>query len=184
MSFPHLSEVQSSFTILLMLAVVGLILPFVVDRQSTFQRSLLVAFAALLAGRYAFWRITQTVAPFGLTMDMLASWSLLALEMLALVGSTSAFLIMTRHRGRSEEATENAGWWDVNSPKVAILIATCNETLDVLERTVIGAKSLRHDNKEVIVLDDGRRDWLRDYCASQQVRLCAVPTTRGPRLAT
>lgn len=116
MVFPHLSEVQSSITLLMLLAGVGLILPTVIDRNSTFQRSLVLGLAALLAGRYAFWRITETVAPFGLTMDMLASWSLLALEMLALVGSMSAFLIMSRQRGRSDEATEHAGWWGEKAP--------------------------------------------------------------------
>lgn len=181
MVFPHLSEVQSSVILLMLLAGVGLILPTLIDRNSTFQRSLVLGLAALLAGRYAFWRITETVAPFGLTMDMLASWSLLAMEMLALIGSMSAFLIMTRQRERSQEATDHVGWWGEKSPKVAILIATYNETLDILERTVIGAKSLRHDNKEVIVLDDGRRDWLRDYCESQQVRYVRRPDNKGSK---
>lgn len=181
MVFPHLSEVQSSITLVMLLAGVGLILPTVIDRHSTFHRSLVLSLAALLAGRYAFWRITETIAPFGLTMDMLASWSLLAMEMLALIGSMSAFLIMTRQRERSQEATDHAGWWGEKSPKVAILIATYNETLDILERTVIGAKSLRHDNKEVVVLDDGRRDWLRDYCESQQVRYVRRPDNKGSK---
>lgn len=181
MFFPHLSEVQSSFSLLLLIAGVGLILPSVVDRYNQLHRSLMLAFAGILAVRYALWRITQTVAPFGLNMDTLASWSLLALEMLALVGSMSAFVVMSRYRRRSDEATQHAGWWGSKNPKVAILIATYNETLDVLERTVVGAKSLRHDNKEVIVLDDGRRDWLRDYCAAQGVRYVRRPDNKGSK---
>ena len=179
--FPHLSEVQSSFVLITLLAGFGLVLPAVVDRTNVLHRCLLLGLAALLAVRYAVWRITETVAPFGLTLDMLASWSLLALEMLALVGSLSAFLIMSRLRLRSDEATQHAGWWGAKSPKVSILIATYNETLDVLERTVIGAKSLRHDNKEVLILDDGRRDWLRDYCERQGVRYVRRPDNKGSK---
>ena len=120
--FPHLSEVQSSFVLITLLAGFGLVLPAVVDRTNVLHRCLLLGLAALLAVRYAVWRITETVAPFGLTLDMLASWSLLALEMLALVGSLSAFLIMSRLRLRSDEATQHAGWWGAKSPKVSILI--------------------------------------------------------------
>ncbi len=181
MMYPHLSEVESSFAIPLLLLGVGLLLPFVVDRTNNLHRALLLVGAALLATRYAFWRVTQTVAPFELSLDMLASWSLLALEMLALIGSMSAFLIMSRHKLRSDEATKHAGWWGSKSPRVAILIATYNESLDVLERTVIGSKSLRHDNKEVVILDDGRRDWLRDYCKKQDVRYVRRPDNKGSK---
>ena len=181
MPYPHLSEVQSSFILVMLLSGLGLVLPYVLNREKTLHRALLLMAAGVLAARYAFWRITETVAPFGFTLDMLASWSLLALEMLALVGSASAFVIMSRVKFRSEEATKYAGWWGSKNPRVAILIATYNETLDVLERTIIGAKSLRYENKEVVILDDGRRDWLRDYCAKQGVRYVRRPDNKGSK---
>jgi cellulose synthase (UDP-forming) len=181
MYYPHMTEVETSVALLLLLLGCGVILPLVVDRANTWHRSFVLTIAGLLALRYAIWRVTQTVAPFGFTIDMLASWSLLAFEMLALVGSMSAFVIMSRVTQRSDEATRHAKWWGDKSPRVAILIATYNETLDVLERTVIGAKSLRHDNKEVVILDDGRRDWLRDYCVKQGVRYVRRPDNKGSK---
>ncbi len=181
MFFPHLSEVQSSLVVLLLPMGLALILPYVIDREKTFHRAIVLGIAALLAARYAYWRITDTVSPFDLSVDMFASWSLLAFEMLALAGSMSAFVITSRTRDRSDEATQNAGWWGQNPPKVAILIATYNETLEILERTIVGAKSLRHENKEVIVLDDGRRDWLRDYCDRQGVRYVRRPDNKGSK---
>lgn len=50
-------------------------------------------------------------------------------------------------------------------PSVDVFIPTYNEELDVLERSIVGAAGLDYPNFQVWVLDDGRRDWLRDYCA-------------------
>ncbi|MDW4499162.1 glycosyltransferase [Sulfitobacter sp. D35] len=169
-AFPHLTELQSSTVALLCVAGFALVLPQVLDRAKTLHRVLVLAVAFLFAARYAWWRGTETLAPFGPTLDMAASWSLYMLEMAALAGSLSAFVILCRIRSRSEEATEHAGWWRETPPRVAILIATYNEELAVLERTILGARALRHENKEVVVLDDGRRDWLRDFCAKTGTR--------------
>ncbi|MDS9470018.1 glycosyltransferase [Paracoccus sp. MBLB3053] len=176
-----LSELGSSLVPLLLLGGVALLLPIFVRPTSNLHRSLLFAATIFLALRYAWWRGSQTLAPPGLTVDMFASWSLFLIEMLALAGSLSAFVIMSRIRLRSDEASENLGWWGEDEPRVAILIATYNEELDVLERTIVGAKSLRHANKEVMVLDDSRRDWLRDYCASQGVRYMRRPDNKGSK---
>jgi cellulose synthase (UDP-forming) len=90
--------------------------------------------------------------------------------MAAIIGSISAFVMLMRTRDRSAEATQNLGWWgEAAEPRVAILIATYNEDHEVLERTIVGSLGLRHKNKAVYVLDDGRRDWLRDYCAERGV---------------
>ncbi|UMA64389.1 glycosyltransferase [Roseivivax marinus] len=179
--YPHVGELGSAYLQVMLVAGIGLILPFVVNRSSTVHRVALFVVSIALALRYAFWRITDTLAPVGLTIDFAASGALLLLEMVALVGSLSAFVIMMRVRDRSPEADEHAAWWGEHEPRVAILIATYNEELDVLARTIIGAKSLRHVNKEVLVLDDGRRDWLRDYCAAQAVRYMRRPDNKGSK---
>nr|WP_239479699.1 glycosyltransferase [Actibacterium sp. 188UL27-1] len=58
-----------------------------------------------------------------------------------------------------------------NLPHVDILIATFNEPLDVLERTIIGACTLDWpaDKLHVYVLDDGQRDWLEAYAARKGI---------------
>ncbi|SER48820.1 cellulose synthase (UDP-forming) [Tranquillimonas rosea] len=181
MPFPNLSELGSAWLLVLLVAGIGLILPSIIDRRRNLHRGLLFAVAFLLGLRYALWRATETLAPAGLTLDFLASGSLFLLEMLSLIGSFSAFIIMSRLRLRSEEADANSGWWGATEPRVALLIATYNEELEVLERTIIGAKSLRHANKQVLVLDDGRRDWLRDFCAAQGVRYMRRPDNKGSK---
>lgn len=180
-AFPSLSELQSSAVTLALVAGFALVLPQVIDRTKTWQRAALLGVGFLLAARYAWWRLTETLAPPGLTIDMLGSWSLFVLEMAALAGSLSAFVILSRLRQRSDEATEYSGWWGESPPRVAILIATYNEELAVLERTILGANSLRHQNKEVLVLDDGRRDWLRDYCEDRGVRYLRRPDNKGSK---
>lgn len=179
--FLYLGELGSSSVHLLLVLGIGLILPSWVDVLNNRHRGILMLVTFLLALRYIWWRGTETLAPVGLTVDMMASWSLFGFELLAMLGSISAMVVMTRIRLRSDEATAHAGWWGKDEPRVAILIATYNEELDVLERTIVGAKSLRHQNKEVLVLDDSRRDWLRDFCADQGVRYLRRPDNKGSK---
>jgi cellulose synthase (UDP-forming) len=163
-SLLHPSELGSSFTMLGIVLGLSLALPGLFDRNSTWQRSVLFGIAALLALRYLWWRVTQTVAPPGLTWNALASWSFLAIEAAALASSISAFLMLSRVRNRSREATESTGWWGKEPvPRVAVVIATYNEAEEVLERSIIGAKALDHPAVDILVLDDGRREWLREF---------------------
>ena len=166
----YLSDMESSLALILLIAGVAIILPLVFDKQNYKHRSAIFAVAGVLALRYLWWRATETIAPAGLSWDCLASWSLLGLETLSIVSSLSSFVILSRTRHRGDEATAQADWWADTPPRVAILIATYNEELEILERTIIGAKALKYPNKEVLVLDDGQRDWLRDYCEAQGVR--------------
>lgn len=171
-----------------MMLVLGLalVLPQLVDRQNNLHRTLLFLVAAALAFRYGWWRATETLAPFGLTWDWAASWSLFGLELAALLGSLSGFAIMSRTLDRTAEVDANLGWWarglnPAPPPRVAIMIATYNEELEVLERTIIGALALNHPNKEVMILDDGRRDWLRDFCGPLGVRYLRRNDNKGSK---
>ncbi|MBV7379669.1 glycosyltransferase [Maritimibacter dapengensis] len=164
------SDLWSSVVQLTLILGLAVVIPIVFDKNKTSHRVVMLVIAMVLAVRYIFWRATETVAPLGFTLDWFASWALLGLELLALIGSMSSFAIMMRFKTRSQEASEHANWWGTApEPSVTLMIATYNEELDVLERTIIGAKALRHPNKEVLVLDDGRRDWLRDYCKRAEV---------------
>ncbi|MCG6112362.1 MAG: glycosyltransferase [Paracoccus sp.] len=181
LNFPLLSDIGSSTAHLLLVFGIGLTLPYWVDIRSTLQRAVLLAVTFLLAIRYILWRGTETLAPAGFTFDMFASYALFAFELLAMMGTVSSYLIMSRIRLRSEEADAHERWYGEKEPRVAILIATYNEELDILERTIVGAKALRHPNKEILILDDSRRDWLRDYCAEQGVRYMRRPDNKGSK---
>ena len=177
----YLSDIQSGMIRVLLVIGVAIILPLVFNKHNRWHRSAIFAVAGVLALRYLWWRASETIAPMGLTWDCLASWSLLGLEVLSIVSSLSSFVILSRVRHRGEEATAQADWWAAAPPRVAILIATYNEELEILERTIIGAKALKHPNKEVLILDDGRRDWLRDYCEAQGVRYITRADNAGSK---
>lgn len=177
----QLGELGSSFTLVALVFGVGLVLPYLASPQNTLARAILFGMAWVLSIRYAWWRGTETLAPFGMTLDWVASWTFFAIELGAIVSSLSAFLIMSRTKSRSQEADAYAGWWGQAAPRVAVLIATYNEERAVLERTIVGAKALDHPTVDVYVLDDGKRDWLRDFSASHGVRYMTRPDNKGAK---
>lgn len=130
-----------------------------------YWRALLLGLATILSWRYVIWRFTDTLVPFDWTADALFSWAFAALEALTVLSSSIAFVILSRVKERTAEADQYAEWWSPGeAPGVEIFITTYNEPLEILERTIIGAKSVRFPNLRVSVLDDGRRDWLRQAC--------------------
>ena len=54
-------------------------------------------------------------------------------------------------------------------PSVDVYIPTYNEPENVLLKTIVGAKNLDYPNFKVHVLDDGKRDWLKELCQKIQV---------------
>ncbi|MBW6424942.1 glycosyltransferase [Rhizobium sp. XQZ8] len=178
----YLSELQASIAQLLLVTGIALVVPTVLSSGRTRDRKILFSIGILLSCRYFWWRASETIAPFGFTADCLLSWSFLALEGASLLSSISAFTIMMRKTDRSAEVERFKAWWSPNpAPRVAILIATYNEDRKVLERTIVGSKAVDHPNKQVLVLDDGRRDWLRDYCLVQDVRYVRRPDNKGSK---
>ena len=155
------------------LIVAGLALALLplLDRGSPAVRAVLFAFPVLMAWRYMAWRFAETIPPLGLDLDALAGWLFALLEAGTLLSSSLAFLILSRTRDRGPEADRHAGWWRPGpAPTVDVLIATYNEEAAILERTIAGALALRHPRTRVWVLDDGRREWLRELCGRMGAR--------------
>ena len=63
-------------------------------------------------------------------------------------------------------------------PTVDVFIATYNEGREIVERGIVAAKDLDYPRFQVWVLDDGRRDWLRDLCAARDVGYIRRPDNR------
>lgn len=184
---PLLSDLQSALVLLALVWGIGVLVRDQANVANTLHRTVIFAICALLALRYMVWRVTETVPSLAWTVDSLASWSLLVIEAFAMLGSLSSYLMLSRTKNRSEEVERHWKWWEkpeYGPPKnqqVAILIATYNEDLGVLERTIVGAQSLRHPHKTIYVLDDGKRDWLRDYCAQIGVEYVRRPDNKGAK---
>ncbi|HEV7416986.1 MAG TPA: glycosyltransferase [Tianweitania sediminis] len=182
MPFLHLSETGSSLVHLVLVLATGMIAPALFSRTVTWHRALLFGIAAILTLRYIWWRATETLAPLGLSLDFFASWSFFAIEAGAALSSISAFLILSRTLDRRPEADRHLNWWNPGeAPRAAILIATYNEDKEVLERTIVGARASNYPHVEVLVLDDGKREWLREFCEERGVRHVTRPDNKGAK---
>ena len=178
----YLSETGSSLVAVAATLAAGMLVPILLSPRISLHRAILFGIAGVLVVRYLLWRATQTIAPLGWTVDCLASWSFFILEAGAAISSLSAFLILSRTRDRKPEAADNAEWWlPGEAPHVAIFIATYNEDMEVLERTIVGAQALDYPNVEVFILDDGRRDWLRTFCDERGVRYIRRADNQGAK---
>jgi cellulose synthase (UDP-forming) len=168
--FVYLSDTVSSIVQINLVLAAGVLVPLLFSREKNWHRMLLFGICGVLTIRYLHWRSAFTLAPAGLTWDCFASWSFFAIECAACLSSLSAFLILSRVKDRKRQADRQTDWWlPQSAPRVAVLIPTYNEDREVLERTIVGALALDYPNFSVHVLDDNRRDWLKDYCNALNV---------------
>ncbi len=137
-----------------------------------------VLFIATLAVifRYLFWRFTETLPVPGTGFaEATFAWFLIVVETFVWFDTAVLFLMLSRRRDNSNAATAGEKMLRLQPPsdlpKVDIFIATYNEDLDVLEKTIAGATALDwpKDRFTVYVLDDGQREWLEKYCAQKGI---------------
>ncbi|MGB3244260.1 MAG: glycosyltransferase [Sulfitobacter sp.] len=134
----------------------------------------LATFAVIV--RYLVWRFTETIPPAGTGLaEASFAWFLIIVEVLIWFDTAVLFLMLARRRNNSDAAT--AGEARLRSgqpgdlPQVDVFIATYNEDLEVLEKTIAGAIALDwpKDRFTVYILDDGKREWLENYCAQKGI---------------
>ena len=157
------------------LAILGLVFP-ARKEPGKLLTVVLLAGLAFIVGRYLWWRLTETLVPDeGMTLAVVGIWFVFAIELCAWFDAWILYAQLARRTDRSPEADAHEARLRAlppsDLPHVDILIATFNEPLDVLERTIIGARSLDWpaDRINVYVLDDGARDWLEEYCFRSRV---------------
>src|SRR3977135_4723265 len=85
------------------------------------------------------------------------------------------FIFLSRSIDRPAPATRHLPWARPRTRRIDLLIPTYNEEEAILERTIIGAQSQDYDNYRIFVLDDRRRDWLRDLCKRRNVGYITRP---------
>jgi cellulose synthase (UDP-forming) len=146
--------------------IVGLPL---LNADTTAGRVLPCLACILLIARTMVWRVSETLPPLTLSQDAIWSYLFVFFEILSAVSSMLLFFMLSRTVDRTTQATRDGIWVRSRSKRVDLLIATYNEEEAILERTIIGAQSQDYDNYRVLVLDDGRRDWLRDLCERRKV---------------
>jgi cellulose synthase (UDP-forming) len=155
-----------------LLIVIGavLILPRRVERSRLLQWVIAIGGSVLLL-RYLNWRYFETVAPADpMTVAGAVVWVVFAFEALAWIDAGILFAFLLKRTDRSAEANwhedELRSLNAESFPEVDVFIATYNEPVEVLEKTITGATALDWpaDKLNIWVLDDGKRDWLRQLC--------------------
>jgi cellulose synthase (UDP-forming) len=144
-------------------------------RKNGAARKLVCLIPILLSVQYLVWRLFNTVWTDS-DDNFMAQWwiyGVWGVELLACIEVAVFLLIMSRTNTRSEQADQHV--LPVPMPAVDIFIPTYNEPLDVLEKTIIAAAAIDYPNKTVWVLDDGRREWLREFCEEVGVRHLTRP---------
>lgn len=147
-----------------------------IDRTS--HRVLFGALTALLLMRYAVWRVVATMPPSDLGFETLFAWVFLCFELTAIAYTLMSIHMLVRRRDnhqladRGEALLRGRG---AQVPAVDVFICTYNEELAVLEKTIIAAQAIDYPHLNVWVLDDTRRDWLREYCERKGVHYARRP---------
>jgi cellulose synthase (UDP-forming) len=142
------------------------------------HRLLFGALTALLLMRYTVWRVVATMPPSDLGFETLFAWVFLCFELIAIAYTLMSIQMLVRRRDnrwladRGEAALRARG---AQVPAVDVFICTYNEELAVLEKTIIAAQAIDYPRVNVWVLDDTRRDWLRDHCARRGVHYARRP---------
>ncbi|WP_337876469.1 glycosyltransferase [Elioraea sp.] len=167
-------------------AVGGLLLLVRGIGSDRLARATLPPAVALIVAHYLVWRFAATLEGPGLgPADHVFIHAFLGVELLALADGMILMLMLSRRRDNSAEADRHerrlAAADPASLPAVDVFIATYNEPLEVLERTIIAALALDWPNLRVWVLDDGRRDWLRRWCADRGAGYLTRPDNKGAK---
>ena len=155
----------------LLLTGAGLLLAPLLGLNRPATRAGIVVAIALVVAAYLHWRFTTTIpwdaGGFGLGFAL----TCLAIELFGLFDAAILFAALLKRTNRSAEADAGEARLAQRAaedwPAVDLIIATYNEPIEVLEKTILGALALDWPALNLWVADDGRRAWLRDYCASR-----------------
>lgn len=168
-----------SFAFLVLAAAYGAVM-IVSSLRGEWRRPVLCVAAALGTAAYLTWRY-ETAGP-GLAADEAQRWftiGCLAFETIFVVEFWIFLLLVSRTIDRRPAADRHEAALRRKPidelPAVDVFIATYNEELSVLEKSVVGALALDYPKFTVYVLDDGKREWVRELCARLGARYIARP---------
>ena len=123
----------------------------------------MVVFSVSASVRYIYWRCTETLG-FETPLDQFFGGGLLLAELYALLVLLLGYFQTAWPLERKPQPMppDSATW-----PTVDVFIPTYNEPLEVVKQTVFTAMGMDWPASrfKIYVLDDGRRDVFRDFCA-------------------
>jgi cellulose synthase (UDP-forming) len=133
-------------------------------------RPLIMFLSCFASMRYFYWRITSTLI-LDTVPDAVVCLSLLAAE-------TYGLVVLLLGYFQTVEVHPRAPAPLLSTPSVDVFIPTYNESVDILRRTIIGARAIEYPRKEIYVLDDGRRPAVEELARSLGCHYMTRPDNR------
>ena len=130
------------------------------------SRVLVISILLALTIRYISWRSLSTLnlsSPLNGTFSI----TLFALELFTIFSASLQLLLMLRVKNRQGEAEEleRPVRKETFKPSVDIFIPTYDEPEFILARTIIGCQAINYDRKKIYLLDDTRREEIKELAA-------------------
>jgi cellulose synthase (UDP-forming) len=181
--FPSASDDASILTIDIGILIGLLVMARLLDPSRIRDRILFGLTTASFLVIYALWRWHDTLPAFSLSAQSLWPRFFISFELIAILYTLISIVILFRSTDRSAQAdaAQLTLAADNAYPAVDIFICTYDEPLEVVERSILSALALEYPNATVWVLDDTRRDWLRDYCLQVGARHLTRPDNKGAK---
>lgn len=157
-SAPFDLQAQASFGVMCFIA--ALLLRRIGGRLAILA---MIVLSLVMSLRYVYWRVTSTLG-FENWVDMLFGYGLVLAELYALIVLLCGYLQTCWPLQR--EPVLMKGHPD-SWPVVDLFIPTYNEALSIVKLTIFAAQAIDwpRDKLRVHVLDDGRREDFRQFCA-------------------
>jgi cellulose synthase (UDP-forming) len=146
------------------LAMIGLAL---LASFSRFMRPLIIFLSCFASMRYFYWRISSTI-----NLDTKAN---AVVSLVLLLAEVYGLVILFLGYFQTIEVDERVPPAPRTLPTVDVFIPTYNESIEILRRTLIGAKTLDYSRKTVYVLDDGHRPEVQDLAEQLGVKYLSRP---------
>lgn len=151
-------------------------------KPKAWSRFLAVTILLVLIARYLMWRLLTTLN-LANPINGVSSLLLLGLEAITFAVAGVQIFLMLRERDRSADADRYSVAVEAGTftPAVDILIPTFNEPSVILRRTIVGCQALEYPNKQVYLLDDGKREEIRQLAAELGCHYITRPGNRNAK---
>lgn len=169
--------INTFYVYLGVLMVLGIIMTKMAKRRPTLRRPVMVIYL-VLAAIYFIVRALWTIPQENLLGTSLG-WLLLAAEFIGAL-QTASFVLLFWTQAKQNIAPAI----DLElAPTVDVLIATYNEPVDIVERTVVAALQLDYpqDSFRVYLCDDGRREQMKELAMKWGIGYLNRPDNSGAK---
>ena len=150
----------------ILLFILSLIITKLYPQPLGWARIAVIVILLGLTIRYLLWR-SLSILNFNDRTNSIFSLLLFALELFTLFSSSLQLFLMLKVKNRQREA-DRASVAVANgnfNPTVAILIPSYDEPEFILRRTIIGCQAIEYEPKTIYLLDDTRRDNIKQLAA-------------------